>query len=159
MDQHSSNTCHSRLSCSRLYLKYFFSCSLLTCSSLQTNVFNELNVFSELNEFSFSTLKFFIIYFWLCWVFVAACGLSLVVANGSCSLVVCVLLTAVASLGAEHRPLVVVALGLVVSQYVESSWARDQTCVPCIGRRMLIHCATRKVLHISYMRLYPVLVL
>ena len=55
----------------------------------------------------------------------------------------CVLLTAVASLGAEHRPLAVVALGLVVSQYVESSWARDQTCVPCIGRQILNHWTTK----------------
>ena len=30
---------------------------------------------------------YFIFYFWMCWVFVAACGLSLVVASGRCSLV------------------------------------------------------------------------
>ena len=36
------------------------------------------------------------IYFWLCWVFVAACGLSPVAVSG--------LLIAVASLVAEHRP-------------------------------------------------------
>ena len=36
------------------------------------------------------------IYFWLCWVFVAVCGLSLVVVSR--------LLIAVASLVAEHRP-------------------------------------------------------
>ena len=28
---------------------------------------------------------------------------------------------------------------------MESSWTRDQTCVPCIGRLILLHCATRKV--------------
>ena len=27
---------------------------------------------------------------------------------------------------------------LVAAQHVESSWTRDQTCVPCIGRRILI---------------------
>ena len=29
--------------------------------------------------------------------------------------------------------------------YVESSWTRDQTHVPCIGRQILIHCTTREV--------------
>ena len=29
--------------------------------------------------------------------------------------------------------------GLVVRQHVESSQARDRTCVPCIGRQILIH--------------------
>ena len=38
--------------------------------------------------------------------------------------------------------------GLVVPQHVESSWTRDHTCVPCIGRQILIHCATREVLNI-----------
>ena len=49
-------------------------------------------------------LKNFLIFIWLHWVFVAACGLSLVVGSGGCSLgVVRRLLIAVASLGAEHR--------------------------------------------------------
>ena len=43
------------------------------------------------------------IYFWLCWVFVAACGLSLVAASGGYSVAVRGLLIAVASLVAEHR--------------------------------------------------------
>ena len=43
------------------------------------------------------------IYFWLCWVLVAAHGLSLVVVRGDCSVVpVRGLLIAVASLVAEH---------------------------------------------------------
>ena len=29
-------------------------------------------------------------------------------------------------------------------EHVGSSWTRDQTHVPCIGRRLLIHCATRE---------------
>ena len=42
--------------------------------------------------------------FWLCWVFVAVRGLSLVVASGGYSFIaVCGLLIAVASLVAEHR--------------------------------------------------------
>ena len=47
--------------------------------------------------------NFYFIYFWLCWVFVAACGLSLVAARGGYSVVVHRLLTAVASLVAEHE--------------------------------------------------------
>ena len=35
--------------------------------------------------------------------------------------------------------------GLVAPRHVGSSWTRDQTCVPCIGRLILLHCATRKV--------------
>ena len=31
----------------------------------------------------FNFLNFYFIYFWLCWVFVAACGLSLVAASGA----------------------------------------------------------------------------
>ena len=36
--------------------------------------------------------------------------------------------------------------GLVVLRLVESSQIRDWTCVPCIGRGILIHCTTREVL-------------
>ena len=35
--------------------------------------------------------------------------------------------------------------GLVAPQHVGSSRIRAQTCVPCIGRRILNHCATREV--------------
>ena len=34
----------------------------------------------------------------------------------------------------------------IAPQQEEFSWTRDQTCVPCTGRRILIHCATREVL-------------
>jgi len=36
-------------------------------------------------------------------------------------------------------------LGLVAARHGGSSWTRDQTCVPCIGWRILIHYATREV--------------
>ena len=50
-----------------------------------------------------SALKKRFIYFWLCWIFLAACRLSLVAESGSYSLVgVHGLLTAVASLFAER---------------------------------------------------------
>ena len=38
----------------------------------------------------------------------------------------------------------VVAHGLVTLWHVESSQIRDQTCVPCFGRRILMHCTTRE---------------
>ena len=51
-------------------------------------------------------LKFIYLYFWLCWVFIAACGLSLlVVSKGYSLVVVCGLLFAVASLVAEDGAL------------------------------------------------------
>ena len=39
--------------------------------------------------------------------------------------------------------------GLVVPRHVGSSWTRDQTHVPCIGRWVLNHCATREFPQIS----------
>ena len=36
--------------------------------------------------------------------------------------------------------------GSVALGNVKSSWTRDPTCVLCIGRQILIHCATREVL-------------
>ena len=35
--------------------------------------------------------------------------------------------------------------GLAALQHVGSSWIRDLTHVPCIGRQTLIHCTTREV--------------
>ena len=47
---------------------------------------------------------FVFVYFWLCWVFIAALGFSLIAVSGDYSLaVVCGLLTAGASLTEEHR--------------------------------------------------------
>ena len=34
---------------------------------------------------------------------------------------------------------------LVALRHMESSWTGDRTCVPCIGKRVLIHCATKIV--------------
>ena len=34
---------------------------------------------------------------------------------------------------------------LVALRHVESSWTRDQTCVPCLGRRIPIHCTSREI--------------
>ena len=44
------------------------------------------------------------VYFWLHWVFIASCRLSLVTASRGYPLVVCGLIIAMASLVVEHRP-------------------------------------------------------
>ena len=36
-------------------------------------------------------------------------------------------------------------MGLVAPRHMGSSWTRDQTYVPCIGRQILNHCTTREV--------------
>ena len=38
-----------------------------------------------------------------------------------------------------------VSLGFSCVRNVESSWTKDQTCVPCIGRWIPIHCIIREV--------------
>ena len=56
-------------------------------------------------------------------------------------------------MGSRVWALVVVVQGLspggswalVAPWHVESSWTRDQTCVPCIGRQFPIHCTTREI--------------
>ena len=40
--------------------------------------------------------------------------------------------------------------GLVALWHVESSWPRDRTCVPCIGRQILSHWTTREVLPVFF---------
>ena len=105
--------------------------------------------------------------FWLCWVFVAACGLSLVAASGGYSLLWCTgfslqWLLLLWSTGSRHTGFSSCSTraqqlwltgsraeaqqlwhtGLVVPQHVGSSRTRAQTRVPCIGRRILNHCAT-----------------
>ena len=37
-------------------------------------------------------------------------------------------------------------MGLVAPRHVESSWTRDRSCVPSLGRRILNHWTTREVL-------------
>ena len=72
-------------------------------------------------------LTFLKIYFWLHWVFVAVCGFLVLWSTGS------------RDLGS-----VVVAKDLVAPKHMGSSQTRNRTNVPCIGRRILNHCATRE---------------
>ena len=63
------------------------------------------------------------------------------------------LLVAVASFVQSTQVLVVAALwaqqlcsSLVAPWHVESSSTRNRTCVPCMGRQILIHCTIKEVL-------------
>ena len=96
-------------------------------------------------------------YVWLCWVFVSVRGLSLVVASGGHSSLRCgghsssrcAGLSLSRPLVAEHR-LQTRRLSNCGSRAEllrgmwESSQTRARTRVPCIGRQILNHCATRE---------------
>ena len=91
----------------------------------------------------FITLNFFIIYlFWLCWVLVAvlqapaSCGQQGLLSRcwewaSHCS-------------GFSWCGLQ--SIGSVAPQHVGSSWSRDRTCFPYLGRRILNHWTTGGVL-------------
>ena len=115
---------------------------------------SELDVFFFLNKFIY-----LFIYFCLLWVFIAARGLSLVVASGDYSSLRCagfslqwlLLLrstgarrTGCSSCGSWTLERRLSSCGLVAPRHVGSSWTRAQTRVPCIGRRILNDCATRE---------------
>ena len=98
------------------------------------------------------------IYFWLHWVFVAVRRLSLVAASGGYSSLRCAgfslwQLLLLRSTSSRHagcsscgtRDQQLWRTGLVAPRHVGSSRIRDQTRVPCIGRRILNHCAIREV--------------
>ena len=111
------------------------------------------------------------IYFWLCWVFVAARRLSLAAASRGYSSLWCtgfslrwlLLLRSMGSrrmgfsrcgtqaqqlwlAGSRGQAQQLWRTGLVAPRHVGSSRSRAQTCVPCVGRRILNHCTTRGVL-------------
>ena len=81
--------------------------------------------------------------FWLCRVFVAVHGLSLVVVSaGSFPLW---WLLSLWSAGSRLRLRLLRSTALAALQHMESSWTRDQKRVPCIGRQVLNHWITREV--------------
>ena len=95
--------------------------------------------------FFFYFLKF--IHLWLCWVFVSVRGSSLVVAGGGHSyIMVRGPVTIAASLVAEHRLSNCGSWAQLLRGTWESSQTRARTRVPCIGRQILNHCATREAL-------------
>ena len=90
-------------------------------------------------------------YFWLCWVFLAVCGLSLV---GVSLVAVDRLLFVMAScckaqaLGMRAQKLW--CTGLVAPWHVGFSQTSDRTHIPCIGRQILNHWACREVLRFPF---------
>ena len=101
---------------------------------------------------------YLLIYFWLCWVFLAACRLSLVAASGGYSSLLCAgfslqCLLLLQSMGSRCVGFSSCGMwaqqswhtGLVAPWHVGSSQTRAQTRVPWIGRQILNHCATREV--------------
>ena len=114
-------------------------------------------VFFLISKNSFFLIYLFV-YFWLCWVFIAVHGLSLVVVSGAYSSLWCsgfslqwlLLLQSTdsrhvgfSSCGTQAQYLW--HMGLVAPWHVGSSQTRAQTHVLSIGWRILNHCATREV--------------
>ena len=127
---------------------------------------NKLVFFFKINLF---------IYFLLHWVFVAALRLSLVAVSWGYSSLQCVgfslrwlpplrstgsRCTGFSSCGTPAQQLWLAGsraqaqqlqcTGLVAPRHVGSSQTRARTCVPCIGRQILNHCATREAQQISF---------
>ena len=95
--------------------------------------------------------KRFLFFFLLCWVFIASHRLSLVAAIWDyCSLrqmdFSLPRLLLLQSTGSRAQAQQLWCTGLAAPRPVGSSWTRDRTHVPCIGRRILIHWTTRQVL-------------
>ena len=113
------------------------------------------------------------IYSWLCWIFVAVRGVSLVAASWGYSLLQCVgfslwwLLSlwsrgsrraGFSSCSTQAQQLWLTGsraqaqqlwhTSLVAPQHVGSSRTRARTHVPCIGRWILNHCTTREALNL-----------
>ena len=74
----------------------------------------------------------------LCWVFLAACGLSLVAVRGGT--LRCSVWASCCSQAQQLWP-----TGFVAQQHVGSSQTRDWSCIPCIGRQIPVHSTTREV--------------
>ena len=102
--------------------------------------------------FNIYILKF--IYFWLHWVFVAVRRLSLVAESVGYSLLWCSgfslrCFLLLRSTGSRAQAQQLWRTGLVAPQHVGSSRTRARTRVPCIGRWIPNHCATREALGLA----------
>ena len=129
-----------------------------------------LTAFNMFSSFFINLFICLFIYFWLCWVFVAAHGFFLVVVSGGYSSLRCMgfslqwllLLQSMGSrrmdfssrgiwaqqlwlTGSRAQAQQLWHMGLVVPWHMGSSRTRARTRVPCIGRRILNHCAKREV--------------
>ena len=92
--------------------------------------------------FFFFFIKKLLIYFWLLCIFIALCGLSLVMASGGYC---CCGEWAAHCSSFSCSPRALGPSGLGGPWHVGSSQARDWTHVPCPGRRILNHWTTREV--------------
>ena len=98
----------------------------------------------------FLTRHFTYIFFWLCWVFLAAHGPFSVVTTEGYSLVVsakashCSGFSCCRAWAPESQLSSCGTLGLVALRHVGSFRTRDGTIVPCIYRQILYHRATRE---------------
>ena len=100
-------------------------------------------------------LHFIFVYFWLCWVFVAAWAFSSCGEQGPRSLQWADFslqwLFLLWSTGCRLMASIVVVHGLSSSTPVGSSGTRNQTHVSCIGRWSLNHWTTREVLSMIFL--------
>ena len=112
--------------------------------------------------------NYLFVYFWLSWDYVAVYRLSLIAASWGYSLLHCVhfslrwppllqsMAFEVAACGLSSCGYWPLELGfsscgartLVTPRYLDSSQTRGWNCVPCIGRQIPIHYATREVLYL-----------
>ena len=101
-------------------------------------------------------LFIYFIHLWLCWVFVSVRGLPLAAASGGHSSSRCAGLSLsrpllLWSTGSRRAGSVVVAHGPIVApRHVGSSQTRARTRVPCIGRQIPNHRATREAQYIIF---------
>ena len=106
-----------------------------------------VNMVSPINTLPTPRLFYFILFLKFIYLFIFGCvGFSLLRAGATllwCAGFSFWWLLWLQSTGSRHVDSVVVA-----PRHVGSSWARDRTRVPCIGRRILNHCATREVLQV-----------
>ena len=104
-------------------------------------------------------LIYLFIYFWLCWVFVAARGLSLVAASGGYSSLRCVRfslrwLHLLRNTGSRAQAQKLWHTDLVAPRHVGSSRTRDRTRVPCIGKWILFFFFKEPFLFLFYLFIY-----
>ena len=97
----------------------------------------------------------------MCSVFIAACGLSLVAENRGYSSLLCVgfslrWLLLLRSTGSRAQAQQLWHTGLIALWHVGSSQTRARIRVPCIGKQILNHCATREVPKLFIKNMYLV---
>ena len=88
----------------------------------------------------------YLFHFWLCWVFVATGGLSLVVAGRGYAHCHGLSLQSTGSRREGFSTCSTWLSSCGALLHVASSQTRDRTCVPCIDRQILIHQTTTEVL-------------